>query len=132
MKLEEPKLKSFVVVESTNMTDMVFCMDAKLVVDAFNSNSIMFTEFGIIIKKFKSLFSFFSDNYYVKFARDMLIWLLKPLQGWSDMHTTADVIGPEGDSVIGPDIQVTNHEARTRPTRTSRLPAKYQDHVLFK
>lgn len=36
------------------MKGAVFCMDAKLVVDAFNSNRTMFIEFGSIIKKRKS------------------------------------------------------------------------------
>lgn len=50
--------------------DVIFELDAKWVVDAFNLNKIVIFEFGALLGSYKSLFSFFKCyNSHVEFAR---------------------------------------------------------------
>ncbi|KAL6549455.1 hypothetical protein OROHE_008572 [Orobanche hederae] len=55
-------------VRELGLKDVIFEMDAKMVVDAFNSSKVVISEFGCLISSCKTLFSFFSNNSHVEFT----------------------------------------------------------------
>lgn len=57
-------------VRELGFKDVIFELDAKLVVDAFNSPNVANNEFGCLVEHGHHLFlfSFFSDNSHVEFA----------------------------------------------------------------
>lgn len=56
-------------VSDMGLNDIIFEMNDKCVVDAFNSNKPAISEFGCLIKFCKTLFSFFNHNSHVTFDR---------------------------------------------------------------
>lgn len=68
-------------VRQMGLKDVLFELDAKMVVDACNSPIVPNSEFGCIIKGCKDLLYFFSDNSHVEFSRRLTNKIAHTLAG---------------------------------------------------